>query len=175
MADPSSPPPFERLTGGDGFGFFAWGAIFVSYNNTQGSDAYLDAFDEALGIHMERNPDAVWMYALHRVKRVTAQPSANARKRAVELLKRVDPILQANVMAFDVAGMTGAIIRTFVSGVFLLTRSRVSNKVCDDPVEGAEWLRDHEPSPPLLAEHFGNFRDVVLKEGDHILGPSPRR
>jgi len=124
---------------------------------------------------MERNPEAVWMYALHRVERITAQPSSEMRRRSAELLRRVEPILQGNSMVFDMRGLTGAIVRTFVSGVFLLNRSRVSNHVCDDPVEGAEWLRDLEKPPPGLVENFAAFRDTILHEGEQVLGPSPRR
>lgn len=167
--------PFERLSGGDRFGFYSWNSVFVSFNGTQGSDEFFEGFDRALRGHIDRHPDNVWMFALHRVERVLAQPSADARKRSAELLKLVEPILRANVMVFDMRGMTGAIVRTFVSGIFLLTRSRVTNKVCDDPIEGAEWLRDHDPPPPELADNFDAFRDTVLATGDDILGPSPRR
>lgn len=166
---------FKRLDGGDGFAFYAWDSLFVSFNSTQGSDEFFAGFDRALTAHIKAHPEGVWMFALHRVERVLAQPSADARKRSAELLKQVEPILNANVMCFDMRGMTGAIVRTFVSGIFLLTRSRVLNKVCDDPVEGAQWLRDLDPPVPGLRENFDAFRDTVLAKGDELLGPSPRR
>lgn len=165
----------ERLSGGDRFGFYAWNSVFVSFNGTQGSDEFFEGFDNGLRAHIERHPDNVWMYALHRVERVLAQPSAESRRRSTALLKLVDPILRGNVMVFDMRGMTGAILRTFVSGIFLLNRSRVVNKVCDDPVEGAEWLRDHEPTVPGLVENFDAFRDAIMATGREILGPSPQR
>lgn len=174
MADPAR-LPFERLSGGDRFAFYAWGPLFISLNGVQASDDYFEAFDHALDVHLGRAHGSVWMYGLHRIERVTSQPTAGARSRSTELLKRVEPFLKANVMVFDVRGMTGAIIRTFVSGVFLLARSRVDNKVCDDPVEGAEWLRDVEDPPPGLADNFDAFRDTVLEEADTVIGPSPRR
>ena len=174
MADPSARLPFERLADGDRFAFYSWRSILISYNGAQATDAYFKGFEHALERHLERH-EQIWMYSIHRIERVTAQPSSDARKRSAELLKRTDPKLQANVMVFDVRGMTGAIIRTFVSGVFLLTRSRVENKVCDDPVEGLEWLRDLDPTVPGLAEDFAPFRNTVLTEADRILGPSPRR
>ncbi|MGH1343659.1 MAG: hypothetical protein ACRBN8_19025 [Nannocystales bacterium] len=167
--------PFERLSGGEQFAFYAWGPILISLNGVQASDAYFESFDRALDLHLAGQHSDVWMYSLHRIERVTSQPTANARQRSTELLKRVDPFLRANVMVFDMRGMAGAIIRTFVSGVFLLTRTRVPNNVCDDPVEGAQWLRDVDPPPPGLAENFDAFRDTVLEEADRVLGPSPRR
>ncbi len=167
--------PLERLSGGDGFAFYAWNSVFLSFNKTQGSDPFFEGFDEALTRHTEKHPDEVWMYALHRLERVTTQPSASARKRSADLLARVEPILRANVMVFDVRGMTGAIIRTFVSGVFLLNRSKVENKVCDDPTEGLEWLRDLQPAVPGLVQRYDALRDTVLHEADALLGPSPRR
>ncbi len=175
LVDGPPQPAFERLVGGDGFAFYAWNSLFVSFNSTQASDAFFEGFDHALTSHMKTHPDGVWMFALHRVERVLAQPSAEARKRSAELLKQVEPILNANVMCFDMRGMTGAIVRTFVSGIFLLTRSRVMNKVCDDPVEGAEWLRDLDPEVPGLRHNFDAFRDTMLEIGDELLGPSPRR
>ncbi len=167
--------PIERLAEEEKFAFYAWGPVFLSFNGVQASDAYFEAFDSSLRLHMGRNPDSVFMYSIHRIDRVTSQPSAESRKRSAELLKLVDPVLHGNAMVFDVRGMTGAIIRTFVSGVFLLTRSKVRNKVCDDPVEGAQWLRDLDaPSVPDLAENFDAFLHTVQSEADRITGPSPR-
>lgn len=173
VADPAR-LPFERLSGGERFAFYAWGPLFISLNGVQASDEYFEGFDRALDLHLGREYSSVWMYALHRIERVTSQPTAGARSRSTELLKRVEPFLEANAMVFDVRGMTGAIIRTFVSGVFLLARSRVPSKVCDDPVEGAAWLRDVDPAPPGFAENFDAFRDTVLAEAEALLGPSPR-
>jgi hypothetical protein len=167
--------PLLRLAGGDRFAFYAWNSLFISFNGTQGSDEFFEAFDAALRSHVDAHPDGVWMYALHRVERVLAQPSAESRKRSAELLKMVEPILRANVMVFDMRGMTGAIVRTFVSGIFLLNRSKVLSKVCDDPVDGAEWLRDLTPTVPGLIENFTAFRQTILATGDELLGPSPRR
>lgn len=175
MAGSSAHLPLLRLAGGDRFAFYAWNSLFLSFNGTQGSDEFFEGFDVALRAHVELNPDGVWMFSLHRVERVLAQPSAEARKRSAELLKLVEPSLHANVMVFDMRGMTGAIVRTFVSGVFLLTRSRVLNKVCDDPIEGAQWLRDVVPPVPGLSENFDAFRETILATGDTVLGPSPRR
>ena len=175
MVGSSTRLPLLRLAGGDRFAFYAWNSLFLSFNGTQGSDEFFEGFDDALRAHVEANPEGVWMFALHRVERVLAQPSAEARKRSAELLKMVEPILRANVMVFDMRGMTGAIVRTFVSGIFLLTRSRVLNKVCDGPVEGAEWLRELTPPVPGLDENFDAFRETVLATGDAVLGPSPRR
>ncbi|MEM6292014.1 MAG: hypothetical protein AAGA54_12140 [Myxococcota bacterium] len=167
--------PIERLAEEEGFAFYSWGSLFLSFNGVQASDAYFDAFDSSLKLHMRRNPESVFMYSIHRIDRVTSQPSAESRKKSADLLKLVDPILHGNVMVFDVRGMTGAIIRTFVSGVFLLTRSKVRNKVCDDPVEGAQWLRDLEPPVvPDLAENYEAFLRTALTEADRIMGPSPR-
>lgn|GEM_PF-2229518 len=166
--------PLRCLSSGDGFAFYAWNSILLIFNTSQGSEVFFDGFEQALDEHLKNNPDGICMYSLYRLERITSQPSAEVRARSAELLKRVDPFLRANAMIFDVRGMTGAIIRTFVSGIFLLNRSRVESKVFEDPADGLAWLRDLDPPVPELVDNFDAFCVTVLEEADHVLGPSPR-
>jgi hypothetical protein len=84
------------------------------------------------------------------------------REQLTAMLKRLEPHLSGQATAVLLRGAAGAVLRTSLSGMHWLMRSRAPMKVFDEVGAAVQWLGTLPGQPPAIAQAADAARSFVV-------------
>jgi hypothetical protein len=79
------------------------------------------------------------------------------REQLGEVLKRLDKDMRGVATVIRTPGLKGTMVRTFLTGLNMITRTRSPTKVFSSVDEGAAWLSPVSGQPNAVAELLADF------------------
>ncbi|MDP1829482.1 MAG: hypothetical protein Q8L48_39815 [Archangium sp.] len=131
---------FTRSFESAGARFGSAGPLLVALYRGTTSPSMLDELDRAEGALLERFPRITTLTVIGQAGSVL-KVDEGVRTRSVELGKKYEKRVIGSAIVVTTKGLSAVMVRTFLSGFFLLSKTETPMKTFSTIAEGLAWLQ----------------------------------
>jgi hypothetical protein len=148
---------------GPDFAIATIGGLYVTLCRGAPRIELLEAIDRTEGAFLARVGPPIRTLFVIREIRLVGPPDAAFRAKSAHLMEKYSPSLVATAQVIEGVGFGTSIMRAFVTGITLVTRTPVPTRAFADLTTSLDWLCSTGVPDPLLSD-----RASIVKSLDGI-------
>jgi hypothetical protein len=153
-------PAAKVVDRGPDFAIATVGKLYVTLCRGAPRLELLEAIDRTEGAFLANVGAPIRTLFVIREIRLTGPPDAAFRTKSAALMEKYSPSLMATAQVIEGVGFGVSIMRAFVTGITLVTRTPVPTRAFADLTSSLEWLCGTGKPDPLLADRATIVRSL---------------